>query len=105
MEYIMSSEIQIMRLSTGEELICTVSTESTSSRGTVYHLTDIAILIPTEQNSLGLAPFVPYSTAPTKGVTIAEKDVMFVTEPVDDLRTQYQNMFSKVMTPQQNIVT
>jgi len=101
----MSSEIQIMRLSTGEELICTVSTESTSSRGTVYHLTDIAILIPTEQNSLGLAPFVPYSTAPTKGVTIAEKDVMFVTEPVDDLRTQYQNMFSKVMTPQQNIVT
>jgi len=100
-----SSEIQIMRLSTGEELICTVSTESTSSRGTVYHLTDIAILIPTEQNSLGLAPFVPYSTAPTKGVTIAEKDVMFVTEPVDDLRTQYQNMFSKVMTPQQNIVT
>lgn len=100
-----SSEIQIMRLSTGEELICTVSTESTSSRGTVYHLTDIAILIPTEQNSLGLAPFVPYSTASTKGVTIAEKDVMFVTEPVDDLRTQYQNMFSKVMTPQQNIVT
>lgn len=100
-----SSEIQIMRLSTGEELICTVSTESTSSRGTVYHLTDVAILIPTEQNSLGLAPFVPYSTAPTKGVTIAEKDVMFVTEPVDDLRTQYQNMFSKVMTPQQNIVT
>jgi hypothetical protein len=105
MEYIMSSKIQIMRLSTGEELICTVSTESTSSHGTVYHLTDIAILIPTEQNSLGLAPFVPYSTAPTKGVTIAEKDVMFVTEPVDDLRTQYQNMFSKVMTPQQNIVT
>lgn len=100
-----SSEIQIVRLSTGEELICTVSTESTSSRGTVYHLTDIAILIPTEQNSLGLAPFVPYSTAPTKGVIIAEKDVMFVTEPVDDLRTQYQNMFSKVMTPQRNIVT
>ena len=100
-----SSEIKIMRLSTGEELICTVSTESTSSRGELYHLTDIAILIPTEQNSLGLAPFVPYSTAPTKGVTIAEKDVMFVTDPVNDLKNQYQNMFSKVMTPDQKIVT
>ena len=100
-----SSEIQIMRLSTGEELICTVSTESTSSRGTVYHLTDIAILIPTEQNSLGLAPFVPYSTASVDGITLAEKDVMFVTKPINDLRKQYQNMFSKLMTPNQGIVT
>ncbi len=100
-----SSEIKILRLSTGEELICDVSTESTSSRGTVYTLKDIAILIPTEQNSLGLAPFVPYSTGITKGIEIAEKDVMFVTDPIDELRAQYQNMFSKIMTPQQNIVT
>lgn len=98
-----STEIQIMRLTTGEELICTTKTEDTSSRGRVYHISDIAILIPTEANSLGLAPFVPYSTASTKGVEIAEKDVMFVTEPVDDLKKQYQNMFSKLMTPDQNI--
>jgi len=105
MEYIMSSEIKIMRLSTGEELICDTTTETTSSRGTVYTIKDIAILIPTEQNSLGLAPFVPYSTASTKGIELAEKDVMFVTDPVDDLKNQYQNMFSKVMTPDQRIVT
>lgn len=98
-------KIMIARLSTGEELICTVAEESTSSRGTVYHMTDIAILIPTEANSLGLAPFVPYSKAPTEGITIAEKDVMFVTEPVDQLKQQYQNMFSKIMTPEQGIVT
>jgi len=103
MEYIMSSETKIMRLTTGEELICTVTTDSTSSRGNVYKLTDIAILIPTESNQLGLAPFVPYSTASTKGVEIAEKDVMFVTEPIEDLKKQYQNMFSKIMTPDQQI--
>jgi len=101
----MSPETKIMRLSTGEELICTVTSETTSSRGTVYHMTDIAILIPTEQNSLGLAPFVPYSTASTNGIELAEKDVMFVTDPVEDLKKQYQNMFSKVMTPDQRIVT
>jgi len=103
MEYIMSPETKIMRLTTGEELICTVTTDSTSSRGNVYKLTDIAILIPTESNQLGLAPFVPYSTASTKGVEIAEKDVMFVTEPIEDLKKQYQNMFSKIMTPDQQI--
>lgn len=99
----MSYEIKIMRLTTGEELICTTETQDTSSRGTVYKITDIAILIPTESNQLGLAPFVPYSTASNKGVEIAEKDVMFVTEPVSDLEKQYQNMFSKILTPEQKI--
>ena len=100
-----SSEIKIMRLITGEEIICDVSTESSSRYGVVYNIKDVAILIPTEVNQLGLAPFVPYSTASVDGITLAEKDVMFVTKPVDDLRKQYQNMFSKLMTPNQGIVT
>jgi len=100
-----TSEVKILRLATGEELICDAETTHTSSRGTVYKVKDIAILIPTEQNSLGLAPFVPYSTASTKGIELADKDVMFVTDPIDDLKKQYQNMFSKVMTPDQKIVT
>ena len=101
----MSSEIKIMRLVTGEEIICDVSTESSSRYGVVYNIKDVAILIPTEANQLGLAPFVPYSTASVDGITLAEKDVMFVTKPINDLRKQYQNMFSKLMTPNQGIVT
>lgn len=97
---------KIIRLTTGEEIICTVEkTESTSTRGSVYELKDIAILIPTEANQLGLAPFMAYSKASESGIEVAEKDVMFVTDPVDDLHKQYQNMFSKLMTPNQNIVT
>ena len=101
-----SSEIKILRLSTGEELITTViKTENTSTRGTLYHLTDTAILIPTEANQLGLAPFMAYSTAMRDGFTIAEKDIMFLVDPVDDLKTQYQNMFSKIMTPNSQVIT
>ena len=102
----MSDEVRILRLTTGEEIIATVQgSESTSSRGTVYTLTDIAILIPTEANQLGLAPFMAYTTASESGIEVGEKDVMFLTEPVDDLRKQYQNMFSKLMTPNQKIAT
>ena len=102
----MSNDIRILRLSTGEELIATVGDiDSTSTHGKVYKLTDIAILIPTESNQLGLAPFMPYSNAVTSGISIADKDVMFVTDPVDDLRSQYQNMFSKIVTPKQQINT
>ena len=53
------SDIKIVRISTGEELLCTVDSSNK------YHLTlsDVAILIPTEANSLGLAPFMAYSDA------------------------------------------
>ena len=98
------SNVNVLRLSTGEELIATVdNVETTSTRGNVYELSDIAILIPTESNSLGLAPFMNYTEATTRGISVAEKDVMFVTEPVEGLLQQYQNMFSKVMTQSQGI--
>lgn len=53
------SDIKIVRISTGEELLCTVD----SSNKDHLTLSDVAILIPTEANSLGLAPFMAYSDA------------------------------------------
>jgi hypothetical protein len=92
------SDIKIVRLATGEELLCEVSGGPDH-----YSLKDIAILIPTQQNSLGLAPFMAYSNAP-KGMTIASNFVMFIVDPVEDLKKQYQNMFSKVITPDKKII-
>lgn len=94
------SEIKILRLTTGEELLTTVL-----DNGDSYSLSDVSILIPTESNSLGLAPFMAYSTASEKGLDVKKEFVMFVTEPVPALKQQYQNMFSKIMVPDSNIVT
>ena len=92
------SEIKIVRLATGEELLATVSGGPDQ-----YTLTDVAILIPTQENSLGLAPFMAYSDAP-KGMTIASNFVMFIVDPVEGLKKQYQSMFSKVITPEKKII-
>jgi len=92
------SEIKIVRLATGEELICELS-----GGPDYFTLKDVAILIPTQENSLGLAPFMAYSEAP-KGMTIASNFVMFVVDPVDGLKKQYQQMFSKVITPDKKII-
>lgn len=85
--------IKIVRISTGEELIADVK-EADSK----IILTDVAILIPTQQNSLGLAPFMAYSDA-SKGFNIDTSMVMFMVDPVQDLKNQYQEMFSKIVTP------
>lgn len=92
------TDIKIVRLSTGEELLCEVTGGPDH-----YTLTDVAILIPTQQNSLGLAPFMAYSEAP-KGMTVASQFVMFMVDPVKDLKNQYQQMFSKVVTPDSKLI-
>lgn len=89
------NEIKIVRISTGEELLCTV--DSSKAYEDTLMLSDIAILIPTEANSLGLAPFMAYSNAPN-GMEIKRDFVMFIVDPVENLKKQYQNMFSKIIT-------
>lgn len=92
------SDIKIVRLSTGEELLCEVSGGPES-----YTLKDVAILIPTQQNSLGLAPFMAYSDAP-HGMTVPGSFVMFMVDPVADLKKQYQTMFSKIITQESKLI-
>ena len=89
------SDIKIVRIATGEELICEVTKTETAGQ---WRLKDVAILIPTEQNSLGLAPFMAYSNA-SDGMEIDYKFVMFMVDPVEGLTNQYRNMFSKLITP------
>ena len=88
------SEVKIVRLATGEELICEINKTETEG---VWRFKDVAILIPTQANSLGLAPFMAYSDAPYD-MEINEKFIMFIVEPVADLKSQWQKMFSKVIT-------
>ena len=93
------SDIKIVRISTGEELLCTVD----SSNKDHLTLSDVAILIPTEANSLGLAPFMAYSDA-KDGMEIPRSYIMFIVDPVKTLKKQYQTMFSKIITNESKLI-
>ena len=93
------SDIQIVRLTSGEELIAYVTIQTDG-----YLLSDVAILIPTQQNQLGLAPFMAYGV-PKDGIFFKNEHIMFLIEPVDGLRQQYQTMFGKVITPPTSIIS
>ena len=93
------SNIQIVRLTSGEELIAEVTTQTDG-----YLLNDIAILIPTQANQLGLAPFMGYGVV-SEGIFFKNEHVMFIINPIDPLRQQYQEMFSKVIMPPTKIIS
>jgi hypothetical protein len=91
----MENEIKLFRLYTGEELIARL----TKMENGDYLARDITVLIPTQSNSLGLAPFMPYTKIADTGIELKAKDVMFITEPVSELEAQYKNIHGQVLTP------
>lgn len=95
--------ISIVRLTSGEELICNVK-EHDKDYDSFYYLTDVAIIIPTRENSLALAPFLPYSMVSHSGINIKKDSVMFTVEPHADLLNRYQEIFSKIITPSSEIM-
>ena len=74
-------DIQIVRLSTGEEVVAKV----TYDKG-FYTLTDGILLVPAGEGKIGMVPFVPY--AERKPISVSEAHVMFVAEPMDELKKQ-----------------
>ena len=75
------SDVQIVRLTTGEEVVAKVKYD----KG-FYTLTDGILLVPAGEGKIGMVPFVPYATR--EPVVIGESHVMFTVEPMDELKKQ-----------------
>lgn len=90
-----NNEVKIVRLASGEELICKVW--KSPDYGDFYILEDIGVLIPFEESRLGIAPFMAYGKY--ERLELPKAHVMFVVEPVSDLLDMYQKMFSRILTP------
>mgnify|MGYP003636332364 CR=1 FL=1 len=89
----MKKELQIVRLTTGEELVCEV-TEFPEHQ---VQLSDVAIIIPTE-GGIGMMYFMPYADL-GEGIVIDASHVMWATTPNEELAARWKTMFKKILTP------
>lgn len=97
------SNVKIVKLRTGEELIATVTGDSTT-----INLKKPCILIPTGENQLGLAPwgFVCKESSNDEGISIPTAEVLFIGTPVDDLWNKYNSVFgSKLVVPDKSVAS
>ena len=88
-------DIQIVRLSTGEEVVAKVAYE----KG-FYTLTDAILLVPAGEGKIGMVPFVPYATR--EPVVIGEAHVMFTVEPAPELKKQVIEATTGLIMPDSN---
>ena len=85
--------MKIVRLTTGDEIICKV--EETENSVTI---TDAFSMVATEPGKIGFIPFMAY--AKDEKFVVDKKFVVMVVDPVDEIVDQIRAMTSGIVTPQ-----
>ena len=86
------SDVQIVRLVTGEEVVAKISYD----KG-FYTLKDAILLVSAGEGKIGMVPYIPY--AKRGDIVIGEAHVMFTVEPMDELKKQIIEQTSGIIMP------
>ena len=87
--------MKIVRLKTGEEILCEYSV---SEHRKMTHIKNGLMIVPTEQ-SIGFIPFMVYADLPDNTFSVKSSHVLWVVDPVSDLVDRHQETFSPIVTP------
>ncbi len=90
--------MKLVRLSSGEEVIGKVIENEDS-----ITITDGYSLIPAGEGKIGFMPFMAYTKA-KDGITIDNKFVLFIVDPVDQIVDQVREMDSGIQVASSKIV-
>ena len=97
------SEVKVLRLSTGEDVIAKVDS------GSEYHtLEKPFVIIPTQSApgqpvQLMMTPYMPY--ADEDKITIAQDKVVTTVKPKKEILASYQKNTSSILTPNAELIT
>ena len=90
-------EVRIVRLSSGEEILCKCETNESSTT-----IKNPAILMPMGGGQLGMMEWMPY--ADYKELELDNKFIMFTIKPQTELMNQYNEQFgSGLVVPGKNV--
>jgi hypothetical protein len=86
--------VKVFRLNSGEEILSRFEEQENA-----FILKDPSILVPMGKGQIGLMPWMIYTKA-AKGITIPKSFVAFTTEPLDELKEQYDSSLNTgLVTP------
>ena len=96
--------VNIVRLSTGEELVCQLETLE-KGKQISYRIREAAILVPNPNDGrLMFGRWLPYAKS-QDGITIDSKFVMFIVDPSEDLKQHYiTSIVNNISVPPKKLV-
>ena len=90
--------VKLVRITTGEDIICDLVEETDD---TVTFANPI-VAVPSGNGQIGFAPGLHLSKD-VKELTINKKFVMYISETQEQMVTEYESMFSPIITPNKNL--
>lgn len=95
-----NDNVKIVRLTTGEELIC----EATESNGG-WTISKALLLVPVSLQNMQMIPWLAYAKHPEEGLFLPEKIIAFTVEAEDRLKAEHEKAFSKIIAPSNELLT
>ena len=90
----MERDTRLVRLSSGEDVICNMI----AIEDDYITVTDTIVAVPTGEGQIGFAPWSPLLRE-NEEVSIQMSHVVYISFANDNIREQYERMFSSVLTP------
>lgn len=90
---------KLIRLKSGEDIICDLEKETDE----FLTIANSIVAVPTGQGQIGFAPWSPMAKE-KESLTIAKSYTVYITEPNDQIKDQYEGLFSTVITPKKNLI-
>ena len=90
----MERDTRLVRLSSGEDVICNVL----AIEDDYITVSDTIVAVPTGEGQIGFAPWSPLLKE-SEELSIQMSHVLYISFPNDNIREQYERMFSSVLTP------
>jgi len=92
------TEVQILKLTTGEELLCSIVSKSESDTVAKHPI----LIIRGAEEQLSFAPYMPF--ADIESLTINSSSIMFACTPTEKLSEAYLQMTGEIIVPPQKII-
>tara|TARA_B100000579_G_scaffold425473_1_gene431248 strand:+ start:1666 stop:1980 length:315 start_codon:yes stop_codon:yes gene_type:complete len=90
----MERDTRLVRVSSGEDVICNV----VSIEDEYITVTDPIVAVPTGEGQIGFAPWSPLLKE-SEELSIQMSHVLYISFANDNIRKQYENITSNVITP------
>ena len=91
--------IQLLKFTTGEETVFEVVSENADTITVKNGLTMVF-----DGSAIRAVPFT-VNVDEGQEITVSQDDLIFVTQPRKDLKEQYKQQFSQILTPDNTIIT
>ena len=90
----MTQDTRLVRVSSGEDVICNMI----AIEDDYVTVTDAIVAVPAGEGQIGFAPWSPLLKEGEE-LSIQMSHVLYISFPNDDIKQQYEQLFSSVITP------